>query len=144
MQTVAPVAAARPVAGGLLYTLRVLILIHGVTLLVAASMAGRALTYDSEFVLSVDQAAAEPHVMVGMVAHLVGLVQLIAAILYWRPGRGAGWPALASLGLFLLGIAQHFVLGIGLNVHVPNGVLLFGLILVLLVWSWSPRATVRR
>ncbi|MFE3450086.1 hypothetical protein ACFXJ8_14240 [Nonomuraea sp. NPDC059194] len=136
-------ATSAPVSPGLLYTLRVLVLAHAVSLLVAASFAGQALVY-GETSLTADLATAETHVMVGMVSHLVGLLQVVAAVLYWRPGRGAGWPALASLALFLLGIAQHFLLFIGLGAHVPNGVLMFGLLALTTVWAWSPSAARRR
>ncbi|MEV0587532.1 hypothetical protein [Nonomuraea sp. NPDC050310] len=134
--------ATRPVAAGLVYTLRVLILVHAVSLIVAAAMAGSSFAYQGE-ALTFDNTATEPHVMVGMVSHLLSLLQLIAAILYWRPGRGAGWPALVSLLLLVMSIGQHFLLAIGINAHLPNGVLLFGLSLWLTVWSWSQRATVR-
>ncbi|MFD1930245.1 MULTISPECIES: hypothetical protein [Nonomuraea] len=137
-------ATSVPVSSGLLYTLRVLVLAHAVSLLVAASFAGQALVYGDTSLVA-DLATAETHVMIGMVAHLVGLLQVIAAVLYWRPGRGAGWPALASLALFLLGIAQHFLLiFVGLGAHVPNGVLMFGLLALTTVWAWSPSAARRR
>jgi hypothetical protein len=65
------------------------------------------------------------------------LAQLVAAVLMWRPGRGAGWPALAGLGVLLLGFVQSTLGGAGLvAVHVPLGVALFGLSVWLLVWAW--------
>lgn len=137
-------ARTAQVPAGLIYTLRILVTAHAVALILAASLAGQALVYDANFAIVADGATAETHVMIGMVSHLVGLLQVVAAVLVWRPGRGAGWPALASLGLLLLGIAQHFLLALGLGAHVPNGVALFGLTLVMLVWVWSPRAAARR
>ncbi|MCK2219274.1 hypothetical protein MF672_036585 [Actinomadura sp. ATCC 31491] len=127
-------AATRQVPAGLLYALRVAIIAQAAALLVAASFAGQAVQ---------SQPLAETHVMAGMVVHLVALVQLVLAVLVWRPGRGAGWPALASLALLIVGMAQHFTWE-ALGAHVPNGVLLFGLIAALLVWSWSPAAARRR
>ncbi|MEU6723818.1 hypothetical protein ABZ917_08925 [Nonomuraea wenchangensis] len=128
----------RPVAGqvsaGLLYALRVAIIAQAAALLVAASFAGQAVETES---------LAETHVMAGMVVHLIALVQIVLAVLVWRPGRGAGWPALASLALFVLGMAQHFTWAV-LGAHLPNGVMLFGLVLALLIWSWSPAAARRR
>ncbi|WP_327092839.1 hypothetical protein OIE66_20020 [Nonomuraea sp. NBC_01738] len=140
----APPARAGLVPAGLIYTLRILVTAHTVALLVAASFAGRGLVYDDNFALTLDPSRFETHVMAGLAAHVIGLLQLIAAILVWRPGRGAGWPALASLGLFVLGVAQHFLLMIGLNAHLPNGVALFGLLLATTIWVWSPRAAQRR
>lgn len=143
MAEAVPVRSGR-VAAGLVYTLRIMVTAHAVAIIVAASFAGQALVYDDTFTIVTDGARAETHVMIGLVAHLIGLLQLVAALLLWRPGRGAGWPVLASLGLLLLGIAQHFLLAIGLGAHVPNGVALFGLTVIMLVWVWSPRAAMRR
>lgn len=81
--------------------------------------------------------AASLHGTGAGVVHALGLVQLIAAVLLWRPGRGAGWPALAGLAVLLLGFVQSAMGGSGiLAVHVPLGMALFGLSVWLLVWSW--------
>ncbi|GAA2413979.1 hypothetical protein [Nonomuraea africana] len=137
------VTSATSVSSGLLYTLRVLVFAHAASLLVAAMFAGQALVFTDTGIVA-DLGVAETHVMIGMVSHLIGLLQVVAAVLYWRPGRGAGWPALASLALLLLGFAQHFLLAIGLGAHVPNGVLMFGLLALITVWAWSPAASRRR
>lgn len=118
----------RQASAGLLNTLRVVIIAQALALLVAASYAGQA--------VATGGALADTHVMAGLVVHLVALVQLVVAILYWRPGGGRGWPALASLALFIVGMLQH-VTWLWLGAHLPNGVLLFGLIGSMLVWSWS-------
>ncbi|MGW0805861.1 hypothetical protein [Nonomuraea sp. NPDC002799] len=69
--------------------------------------------------------------------HLLGVVQLVVAVLLWRPGRGAGWPALVSLAVLLLGFVQSALGGSGaVAAHVPLGMSLFGLSVWLLVWSW--------
>ncbi|MEV0385178.1 hypothetical protein [Nonomuraea sp. NPDC050643] len=69
--------------------------------------------------------------------HVLGLAQLVVAVLLWRPGRGAGWPALVSLAVLLLGFVQSAMGGSGVvTVHVPLGMTLFGLSVWLLVWSW--------
>ncbi|WP_336206508.1 hypothetical protein [Nonomuraea sp. LPB2021202275-12-8] len=128
-------APARAVPAGLLYTLRVVIVAQAVALVVAASFAGQS--------VATDGAMGEAHVMAGMLVHLVALVQIVCAVLVWRPGRGAGWPALVSLGLFVVGMAQHFTWEL-LSAHLPNGVILFGLIVAMLVWAWSPGAARRR
>ncbi|MFB4273881.1 hypothetical protein ACBJ59_01190 [Nonomuraea sp. MTCD27] len=122
------------VSAGLLYSLRVAVSAQAAALLVAASFAGQAVESDSMI---------ETHVMAGMVVHLVALVQIVLAVLVWRPGRGAGWPALASVALFVVGAAQHFT-WLWLGAHLPNGVLLFGLTSAVLIWAWSPAAARRR
>ncbi|WP_248964493.1 hypothetical protein [Sphaerisporangium perillae] len=122
------------VSPGLLWTLRILVTAQAAGLIVAASFAGQG--------VKGGEALAETHVMAGMVVHLIALVQIIAAVLVWRPGRGAGWPALASLALFLIGMGQHFTTEM-LGTHVPSGVMLFGLDVALLVWVWSSRAATR-
>ncbi|MEV3983568.1 hypothetical protein [Nonomuraea sp. NPDC049758] len=69
--------------------------------------------------------------------HLLGLLQLVAAVLLWRPGRGAGWPALVSLGVLLLGFLQSMLGGSGaVAAHVPLGMTIFGLSVWLVVWAW--------
>ncbi|WP_223167422.1 hypothetical protein [Nonomuraea sp. SYSU D8015] len=73
----------------------------------------------------------------------VALVQIVLAVLVWRPGRGAGWPALASVALFVAGGLQH-VTWLWLGAHLPTGVLLFGLVAAVLFWAWSPAAARRR
>jgi hypothetical protein len=64
---------------------------------------------------------------------LLALVEVVLAILVWRPGRGPGWIALASVGLLL---AIFIQIGMGqtsqLAVHVPLGVAILGLIGALL------------
>jgi hypothetical protein len=122
------------VSPGLLYSLRVAVVAQAAALLVAASFAGQAVEIAS---------MTETHVMAGMVVHLVALVQIVLAVLVWRPGRGAGWPALASLAMFIVGMAQHFTWSM-LGAHLPNGVLLFGLVAAVLIWAWSPAAARRR
>jgi hypothetical protein len=68
------------------------------------------------------------------IIHLVALVQLVVAILVWRPGRGPGWPGLASLALLL---AEELQMGFGyarvLALHVPLGVASFGITVAMLV-----------
>ncbi|MFC5814894.1 hypothetical protein [Nonomuraea harbinensis] len=128
-------APAKPVNAGLLYALRLTIIAQAAGLVVAGSLAGQS--------VATDGAMAEPHVMAGMLVHLVGLLQIVFAVLVWRPGRGAGWPALASLALFVAGMGQHFTWEM-LGAHLPNGIVMSGLATALLIWSWSPGASRRR
>ncbi|MBB2915456.1 hypothetical protein FHS43_006776 [Streptosporangium becharense] len=136
-EAVSPAGPARdrPVPGGLLYCLRILTVAQAVGLVAAASFSGHAA-----------QGAGAPvgaDAMAGTAVHLIALLQVGAAVLVWRPGRGAGWPAAASAGLFLAGTGRHpgwETLGIRL----PGDLILFGLSMVVLVWAWSPGAAVRR
>ena len=86
--------AARP--------LRVIVLLHAVLVFVQAAAAGQFLAGHAAW-LRVHETNAG-------IIHLVALVQLVVAILVWRPGRGPGWPALASLALLL---AEEFQMGLG-------------------------------
>ncbi|MEO3870128.1 hypothetical protein ABGB18_15025 [Nonomuraea sp. B12E4] len=80
---------------------------------------------------------AGPHGIGAGAVHVLGLVLVVVAVLMWRPGRGAGWPALASLAVLLLGFVQSAIGGSGVvAVHVPLGMAIFGLSVWLLVWSW--------
>ncbi|MFD1543290.1 hypothetical protein [Nonomuraea guangzhouensis] len=82
-------------------------------------------------------ASAGLHGLGAGAVHLLGLAQLVAAVLVWRPGRGAGWPAVVGLAILLLGFVQSAVGGSGvMTVHVPLGMAVFGLSVWLLVWAW--------
>ena len=106
--------------------LRVIVLLHATLVLAQAAFAGQFLAGHAAW-LRVHETNAG-------IIHLVAFVQLVAAILVWRPGRGPGWPALASLTLLL---AEEFQLGFGyarlLALHVPLGVAIFGLTVVMVV-----------
>jgi hypothetical protein len=75
----------------------------------------------------------------------IAFLQLIAAVLVWRPGRGAVWPIWASAAVFALAEAQA---GFGyarlVSAHIPLGVALFGASVGLLVGVFSPRIRARR
>lgn len=135
-ETVAARPSASQVSAGLLYTLRILVTAQAAAVLLAASFAGQSVQYGGDSFI-------EMHLMVALVVHLAALLQIVAAVLYWRPGGGRGWVPLASVGLFVVGALQH-VTWILLGTHLPNGLALFGLTLVMLVWAWSPRAARRR
>jgi hypothetical protein len=74
-------------------------------------------------------------------AGLAVLVSAAAAVLLRWPGAGPLWPAVACLGLFGL-IGLQIALGFArvLTVHVPLGVTIILLTVLLTIWAWRPRA----
>lgn len=74
------------------------------------------------------------------VAGIAVLVTAVAALLVRLLGGGPAWPALASLGLFGL-IAAQIMLGFArvLTVHIPLGVVIIALTVMLTRWSWRTR-----
>lgn len=121
--------AARP--------LRAVVLLHAALILAQAAFAGQFLAGDPAWV--------RVHELNGGIIHLVAFVQLVVAILVWRPGRGPGWPALASLALLL---AEELQLGFGyarmLALHVPLGVAIFSLTVATLVGTCRLTASATR
>jgi hypothetical protein len=111
--------------------LRAIVLLHAALVLTQAALAGQ--------FLSGHGAWLRVHETNAGVIQLVGLVQLVVAVLVWRPGRGPGWPALASLALL---VAEEFQIGFGyarvLALHVPLGVAIFGLTVAMLVGTGRP------
>ncbi|HEX5406942.1 MAG TPA: hypothetical protein VFX16_32100 [Pseudonocardiaceae bacterium] len=75
-------------------------------------------------------------------ATAAGIAVLVAAItaipIRW-PGRGPLWPMLASIGLFAL-IGGQIALGFLrlLTIHIPLGVTIIVLAVLLSVWAWRP------
>ena len=66
---------------------------------------------------------------------------LVAALLYWLPGRGRGWPVLVPVVLFG---ALVFQFGAGYNrdlwLHIPLGVGIVTVSVLFGWWTWSPAA----
>jgi hypothetical protein len=116
--------------------LRVVVLVHAALVLAQAAFAGRWLAGDA--------AGLRAHETNAGLIELVALVQLGLAVAVWRPGRGPGWPALASLALLL---AEGFQIGMGyegrLALHVPLGVAIFGLTVALALGAWRLDRPVR-
>lgn len=75
----------------------------------------------------------------------ISAIQIIVAVLYWRPGGGRGWPVLASLALTG---AEAIQITLGLNrvlgVHVPLGVLIIVAAGWFAIWTWRPAFGQRR
>lgn len=67
------------------------------------------------------------------------LIAGVAAIPIRWPGSGPAWPSLACLGLFAL-IALQIAMGFArvLTVHIPLGVSIILLAILLLIWAWRP------
>lgn len=90
--------------------------------------------------VSGDYGALNSHETGAAVTNVVLLVETVAAVLLWRPGRGPRWPMLAAFTLFL---ASGVQIGIGyarvLVVHVPLGVTIIVLDVLVLVWAWRYR-----
>ncbi|MCG5215541.1 hypothetical protein [Streptosporangium sp. KLBMP 9127] len=65
------------------------------------------------------------------------LLQIVAAVLVRRPGRGPVWPAWLS-GLLL--VVEEMQAGLGyvrmLALHIPLGVVVFGVSAALTAWTW--------
>ncbi|XVQ83640.1 hypothetical protein ACQP2K_33110 [Microbispora siamensis] len=74
---------------------------------------------------------------------VVTLLHLVVAILTWRPGGGSPMPILYAVGFLGLTLAQ-VALGIAhvKTLHVPLGVLMFGMSVLQLGWIWSGRRAV--
>ncbi|MFI6495790.1 hypothetical protein [Nonomuraea typhae] len=118
--------------GGLSTAFRVAIVVNALAVLAQAVTAGQLLS----------GAAPAAHGMGAGAVHVAGLLLAVTGVLAWRPGGGAGWPALAGLAVLLLGFGQSMTGGSGATaVHVPLGVSIFGLSVWLLVWSFSPRVS---
>lgn len=113
-----------------------LIVVLGIHALAAAGQPFLAGAY-----LSGDVDAIDVHSVSGSMLVLVSLVQFVIAVLFWRPGRGPLWPALATAALFFAEIMQVAVGYVRvLAVHVPLGVAIVGAAVAMFWWSlvWRP------
>jgi heme A synthase len=102
--------------------LRIMIVLQTLALFAAPITAGILLTSPSQTALHSASAYA---------VFTLSLVQVIAAILAWKPGGGSPRPILYAAVFFVLVLAQ-IALGIAgaKIVHVPLGVLMFGVSLL--------------
>jgi hypothetical protein len=130
-------AAADRVAWPIRWALRIVITTHVLAVFVQAVFAGRFLSGDFEMLRA--------HFVNSQVVGALGLAETALAILYWRPGRGRGWPALACLAVSIaepLQIASGLLRVIG--VHVPLAMAIFAASVLLTLWAWRPTFGVRR
>lgn len=122
--------AKTPVRGWAVWLLRVVVLLTTILVLLQPVLAGMFVTGNATF-LNLHSGGAV------FVAFLT-LVQLVAAILAWRPGRARAWPIWASVVFFVL-VATQMGFGYAKErvLHVPLGAFLFAIILLILVGVWS-------
>lgn len=86
--------------------------------------------------LSGDLDAISLHSTLGGTLIVVGFLAMVAATLHWWPGRGPAWPSAATL-LLLVAEVMEVALGYSrtLGLHIPLGVGVVGLTVVLFAWS---------
>src|SRR3954454_1484430 len=114
---------------GLRWTFRGLITLHAFLVFLQAVLAGAFL--DGHFaMLGVHRENA-----IGLV--VLGYVQIVVAVAYWRPGGGAVWPLWACVALSVAETVQFF-LGLGrlIGLHVPLGVAIIVCAVLLAQWAW--------
>lgn len=81
------------------------------------------------------------HATIGSSLLPLALLQLLAAVLFWWPGRGPWWPALATMALIVAEVTQVSAgYSRTLGLHIPLGVAIVGGSVALFVWSlrWRP------
>lgn len=116
---------------------RTIITLHAAAAFAQAVLAGRFLSGDFEMLRA--------HFINSQVVGGLAIAQVVAGILFWRPGGGPGWPALVSAGLLAvepIQIAAGIKRVIGL--HVPLAVLLITASVLFAVWAWRPGFRRRR
>jgi hypothetical protein len=111
------------------WVLRWVITLHGLEVFAQAVLAGRFLAGDYDMV--------QLHAVNAIIAVSVGYLNILAAILYWRPGGGPAWPMYATIGLSVAETIQ-IILGFArvIGLHVPLGVLIIVITTLLAVWAW--------
>lgn len=112
------------------WALRAVITLHAVDVFLQPVFAGR--------FLSGDYGMLGAHGNNAFAVVIIALVQTVLAVVYWRPGGGPGWPALASVGLL---VAESVQMELGfarvIGVHVPLGVAIVAAAILMLVWAWG-------
>ncbi|WP_285704927.1 hypothetical protein [Microtetraspora sp. NBRC 16547] len=131
-----PLVAGRPAGaprtrppGWIVWWLRIATTAHLAGVLGQAVLAGLFVTGNVDMLVQHRDNAGLTHTML--------YLQLVAAILLWRPGRGPSWPAWASAALVALETVQ-VMLGLNrvLAGHFPLGVTIFGVSAVMAAWTW--------
>lgn len=132
-----PRKAIPPVARPARWAFRWVITLHAAAAFAQAVFAGRFLSGDYDMLRA--------HFINSQVVGGLAVAQVIVGVLYWKPGGGPGWPALASGGLLAL---EPFQIAAGIKrvigIHVPLAVLIITLAIVFAVWAWRPTFGRRR
>ncbi len=130
-------ATAPPGPRRTLTTLRVLAVLHSVCAIGQPMLAGIYLDGDVD--------ALAIHEINSSVVSGLGVLQLVAAIVYMWAGKGRAWPLYASIGLVL---AEQVQAGLGYEglvaIHVPLGVSIIAMQILLTVWLFRASARLRR
>ncbi|TDD34095.1 hypothetical protein E1286_41295 [Nonomuraea terrae] len=113
----------------IVWALRVTATAHLIGVLAQAALAGLFVTGDVDLLTW--------HQNNGGVTHAMLYLQLVSAVLLWRPARLSSRPALISLAMVLVETAQ-VALGNARLVaaHIPLGMLIFGMSAVFTMWAW--------
>jgi hypothetical protein len=121
----------RPVVS--LWLLRTILTVHLVAVLAQPVLAGLFLAGDVD--------AIGVHSVNAVLIELLGLVAMLVSIGYVTAGRGRVWVLPVLVGLFLVEAVQA-VVGYTrtLQLHVPLGVVVVVLSLLLAAWIWTPAA----
>jgi hypothetical protein len=133
VDTLAPAApvARRPRIS--LWTLRALITVHVLAAVAQPVLAGLFLTGDVD--------AIGVHGLIGSLLTLVGMAVIGVALAYVLGGRGRLWVLPVAVLLFL---ADGFQIAAGyerqLELHIPLGVAIVVVSVLLAAWAWSPSA----
>jgi len=115
-----------------IWCLRIVVTVEAVLVFDQAVFAG-------QFIAG-DFGALSTHRLNGDLVGTVAVLQIIATILLWRPGRGPAWPIAVSTTLFVL-INVQIASGMSrlIAVHVPLGVAITVGTIHLLAWAWRYR-----
>jgi hypothetical protein len=131
MDTLTPPVARRPRIS--LWLLRTVLTAHLLAVLAQPVLAGLFLTGDVEAIVV--------HGLIGSALAAVDLVVIASAALYVLGGRGRLWVLPVMIGLFL---TVGFQIGMGyarsLQIHIPLGVAIVTVSVLLVGWVWSPSA----
>jgi hypothetical protein len=121
----------RPVIS--LWLLRLVLTGHLLAVLGQPVLAGLYLTGDVD--------AIEAHGTIGSLLAAVGLVTATVALAYVVGGRGRWWVLPVAVALFLV---DGFQIGMGyariMQLHVPLGVAIAVVSVLLTAWAWTPSA----
>lgn len=117
----------RPWARHVALTWAVMVGVYSLLVFTQAVLAG-------QFLSGSDALQAVHRVIGDDILPFLALAMVVNAAVLWRPGRGPGWPVLASLLLLIANVTQLSLGFAGrLDLHVPLGVGIFGASIVMLI-----------